>query len=199
MTIALDSLPNTPSPNLLPLWRLTVAQYHQMRDQGILTEADAIELLEGLLVQKMPKNPPHRIATRLVRDFLESLECAGWYVETQEPITLGNSEPEPDVAVIQGSTRDYADRHPAARDVALVIEVADSTLERDRTAKKQIYAQAGIANYWIVNLVDRQLEVLLNPVDGDYATQQVVGTSSSIELTIVPGMTAMVNVDRLFP
>jgi hypothetical protein len=168
----------------LQLWRLTVQQYHQMRDGGILTEVDAIELLEGLLVEKMTKNPPHRIATHLMRDLLQGLGLVGCYIETQEPITLTDSEPEPDVAIIRGTIRDYEDHHPAAADVILVIEVADSTLDRDRTLKSRIYAQAGIAVFWIVNLVDRCLEVYTNPVGDRYQSCQVFQEDESGPITI---------------
>jgi Uma2 family endonuclease len=182
-----------------PVWRLSIEQYHQMRQQGILTEADPIELLEGLLIQKMTKNPPHRIATRLVREVLESFNLAGWYVETQEPISTMDSEPEPDVAVIRGNTRDYLDCHPGAADVALVIEVADSTLGRDRSLKKRLYARAGIANYWIVNLTDRRLEVYTNPLLDDYQTQQTFPVGTTAKLAIVPDVEHVVMIDRLFP
>jgi Uma2 family endonuclease len=147
-----------------PIWRFTVAQYHQMIDCGVLTEDAPVELLAGCLVQKMTKNPPHRISTRLVREALEAIVPAGWYVETQEPITLVDSEPEPDVAVILGNTRDYSDRHPNGSEVALVIEVADSTLDRDRSIKQTLYAEADIPHYWIVNLRDRTIEVYQSPI-----------------------------------
>lgn len=130
---------------------------------GILTENDSIELLDGWLVPKMTKNPPHRIATRRVRKALERIVPEGWYVDSREPITLSASEPEPDGAVIRGDSADYADRHPPAEAVALVVEVADATLEFDRTMKKTIYAEAGIPAYWIVNLIDGRLEVYANP------------------------------------
>ena len=158
---------NIPKPTAIPsdtLWRLSVAQYHTMLQVGILEEGDRIELLEGILVAKMTKNPPHRISTKLIREALENITPDGWYVDSQEPITLVDSEPEPDVVIIRGKTTDYRDRHPVAADVVLVIEVADSTLERDRTTKQRIYARAGIAIYWILNLRDRQLEVYTEPL-----------------------------------
>jgi Uma2 family endonuclease len=141
---------------------------------GILTSDDPIELLAGLLVSQMPKKPSHRIATRLVREALDALIPAGWYVETQEPITLSDSEPEPDVAIIQGNTRDYQARHPNASEIALIVEVADSTLERDRSLKQRIYAGAGIPAYWILNLIDRQLEIYAQPTAEGYQSQTVV-------------------------
>lgn len=154
-----------PAPGLaLPIWRLSVAQYHGMIKAGILTEDDPVELLEGWLVAKMPKNPPHRLSTQLTREALADLLPAGWYVDAQEPITLLDSEPEPDVVVVRGQRRDYAERHPGADDLALVVEVADTTLQRDRTIKKQLYARAGIATYWLLDLTSRQMQVYTEPL-----------------------------------
>lgn len=150
-------------PNDLIL-RLSIEQYHAMIQSGILTDDDFVELLEGWLVFKMPKNPPHRATTRLVRTALENILPPGWYVDSQEPITLSNSEPEPDIVVVRGDTRQYLDRHPGAADIGIVIEVSDPTLQRDRTVKKRIYARAGIAIYWIVNLVEEQVEVYSQPL-----------------------------------
>lgn len=110
------------------IWRLSVAQYHQMIRSGILTDDDPVELLEGWLVLKMPKNPPHRAATRLMQDALARVVPVGWYVDAQEPITLEDSEPEPDVMIVRGETREYRDRHPGPRDVGAVIEISDTTL-----------------------------------------------------------------------
>jgi Uma2 family endonuclease len=132
---------------------------------GILTEDDPVELLEGWIIHKMPKNPPHRAATKLTRNALEEILPSGWYVDAQEPITLEDSEPEPDVVIVRGNTRDYLDRHPGSQDLALVVEIADSTLERDRTSKKRMYARAGIPVYWIVHLCERKLEVYTEPID----------------------------------
>ena len=148
-----------------PIWRFSVAQYHQMIDLGILTDDDPVELLEGWIIQKMPKNPPHRAATKLTRNALEAIVPSGWYVDAQEPITLEDSEPEPDVVIVRGNTRDYLDRHPGSQDLALVVEISDSTLERDRTSKKRLYARAGIPVYWIVNLPEQILEVYTEPIN----------------------------------
>lgn len=148
-----------------PIWRFSVAQYHQMIDLGILTDDDPVELLEGWLIQKMPKNPPHRAATKLTRNSLEAIVPSGWYVDAQEPITLEDSEPEPDVVIVRGNTRDYLDRHPGSQDLALVVKISDSTLERDRTSKKRLYARAGIPVYWIVNLPEQKLEVYTEPTN----------------------------------
>jgi len=120
---------------------------------GILTPDDPVEMLAGWLVYKMPKNPPHRIATKLALQALEAVVPAGCYVDSQEPITLDDSEPEPDVMVVRGDTRQYRERHPGVDDVVLIVEIADTTIERDRGVKKAVYARAGIPVYWIVNLL----------------------------------------------
>jgi Uma2 family endonuclease len=190
---------HSPATTSEPVWRFTVPQYHRMVQLGILTEDDPVELLAGWLVQKMTKNPPHRVATRLVRDALEAIIPDGWYVETQEPITLADSEPEPDVAIILGNTRDYLDRHPGATEVALVIEVSDSTLERDRTLKQTIYAQAGIPMYWIVNLNNRTLELYSDPNDtGLYQTQQNI-PQGTVAVTIDGQTIGTIEVEQLLP
>ncbi|MBE9129771.1 MULTISPECIES: Uma2 family endonuclease [unclassified Coleofasciculus] len=177
----------TPTVPTEPVWRFSVAQYHQMIRSGILTEDDPVELLEGWIIYKMPKNPPHRAATKLTRNALEDIVPLGWYVDAQEPITLDNSEPEPDVVIVRGNTRDYLDRHPGSQDIALVVEIADSTLERDRTFKKRIYARAGIQVYWIINLPEQQLEVYTEPIElaSEPTYQQCQNYSLSDEVAVV--------------
>jgi Uma2 family endonuclease len=145
------------------LYRLSVEQYHEMIQKGILSTDDRVELLEGWLIRKMSKNPPHRIATKLLTRALEAVVPAGWYVDAQEPITTDTSEPEPDVAVIRGDTRDYPDRHPGPEHLALLVEIADSSLARDRGIKRRVYARANVPVYWIVDLVERRVVVYTGP------------------------------------
>jgi Uma2 family endonuclease len=167
------------------LMKLSVEQYHWMIEYGIFNEDSQIELLEGLLITKMPKNPPHRISTKLLLTLLEQMVPEGWYVDSQEPITLENSEPEPDIAIICGHTTDYRDRHPNAKEIALIIEVSDSTLDRDRSIKQKIYAKSGIPIYWILNLSDRTLEVYTQPSkEGKYNECQILKETELVILTI---------------
>ena len=146
------------------LWRVSVAQYHAMIDSGALTEDNPIELLQGWLVQKMPKKPRHSTITRIIRKLLAELMPQGWYVDSQEPMTTADSEPEPDIMIVRGTVMDYLDRHPGPEDVALVVEVSDATLNRDQTLKKQLYAAAAVPVYWVVNLPDNQVEVYSRPL-----------------------------------
>ena len=138
---------------------LTVRQYHALTRSGILTPADPVELLEGTLVLKFKKSPRHSACTQLARREIESLLPAGWHFQSHDPVTLADGEPEPDGAVIRGTIEDYAHEHPGASAVGLVIEVADSSLARDRGIKLRSYARAGIVAYWIINLLDRQVEM----------------------------------------
>lgn len=154
-----------------PIHRLTVEQYHGMIEAGILTPEDHVELLEGWLVEKMGKKPQHTLANQLAAEILAKLVPSGWFVNTQEPITLADSEPEPDVTIIRGVRRDYLTSHPTVAQIGLVVEVTDATLQHDRTLKLRIYAAAGIPCYWLLNLIDRQLEVYTQPIgEGKTAT-----------------------------
>ena len=142
--------------------RWTRYEYARLIDHGVLDEDEPIELLDGLLLVKEPQHSPHRTAVLLVAKALEWAFGEGWFVQTQSPIILDDrSEPEPDVCVVRGSPRDYVDAHP--RRPALIVEVAQSGLRRARGRKAVAYARARIADYWIVNLVDRVLEVHREP------------------------------------
>jgi Uma2 family endonuclease len=149
--------------------RFSVDEYHRLVDAGVLNEGEPIELLEGWLVYKMTRNPPHEVALGLAGDAIDGRLPAGWHVREQSAITTADSEPEPDLAVTRGARRDYKQRHPGPGDLALVVEVADSTLQVDRGDKARIYARAGIAAYWIINLIDRRVEVYTDPTGPDPA------------------------------
>jgi len=143
--------------------RWTRREYGRLIDMGVLHEDDPIELLEGRLVVAEAQHTPHATAIDLVGEALRQGFGAGWRVRIQLPLGLGpDSEPEPDVAVVRGEARDFLADHPAT--AALVVEVADASLDLDRRLKARIYARAGITDYWIVNLVDRVVEVHRDPV-----------------------------------
>jgi Uma2 family endonuclease len=143
--------------------RFSVAVYQRMIDAGILTPDDKVELLEGRVVQKVPHTPPHDGTIDLLKAALPGRVPAGWLLRIQQTLVLSDSQPEPDFAIVRGVPRTYLARHPSAADTGLVIEVADSSLLRDRADKTRIYARDGIACYWIVNLVDQQVEVYTQP------------------------------------
>ena len=146
--------------------RFTVDQYHGMIRAGILTTLDKVELINGWIVNKMPIYPPHREAVTNVYDQFKSRFGSDHLVISQNPITLAESEPEPDGSVSEPPRSKYRDRNPGPNEVLIVVEVADSSLLFDRTTKLEMYAQAGIPVYWIVNLIDRQIEVYTKPKGG---------------------------------
>lgn len=169
---------------LAPIWPLSVDRYHAVIDAGILGPDDRVELLEGVIVEKTSKNPPHRFTKRATRQSLERLVPLGWYVDDEAPITLPASEPEPDVVVVRGDSREYVTSHPRARDVGLTIEVAESSLDRDSVLKKRIYAAAGIPVYWIVDLNARRIEVFARPRNDQYAECTVYVPGDSIPVIL---------------
>jgi Uma2 family endonuclease len=156
-----------PAPAPPPtVYRFTVEQYHRMIETGILTGDDRVELIHGRIVPKMPHNPPHDQSITRINRLLIRLLPDEWLLRVQCAITLQDSEPEPDFAIVRGPEERYQGRHPAPRDVALLIEVADSTLLQNRLEKGPLYAQFRIPQYWIVNLVDSQVEVYTLPRAG---------------------------------
>jgi Uma2 family endonuclease len=150
---------------------LTAEEYQRMADAGIIGAEERVELIEGEIYEMSPQKRPHIIATGLTRDLLVTVFGPGWIVLSQMTVPIGShSLPEPDVCVVRGTWREYTLDTSAT--VALVVEVADTTLQFDRTTKAERYARAGIQECWIVNLVDRMLEVHRDPepAAGTYRT-----------------------------
>jgi Uma2 family endonuclease len=143
--------------------RWTRVEYDRLIDVGFFRPGEHLELLGGDLVVSEPQGTLHATAVGLVEDTLRACFGSGWVVRVQMPIALDDeSEPEPDVAVVAGTRRDYVTAHPSRP--ALLVEVAESSLAEDRGTKAALYARAGITDYWILNLVDRVLEVCRNPL-----------------------------------
>jgi len=197
---AASALPIAPSE---PIFRLSVDQYHAMIQSGILTTDDHVELLEGWLVLEMSKNPPHTLAVGLLLDAIRALLASGWFVNVQEPITTTDSEPEPDLVVVRGERRQFRDRHPAPEDVALVVEVADATLHRDRTVKRRLYAAASVPVYWIVSLPDRRIEVHSDPsgpdASPDYRQRLDFGPEDEVGVVIEDSEIGRIAVREVLP
>ena len=185
------------------LRRFSVAEYHKLIEIGILTEDDNLELLEGYLVHKMSRNPPHDAAIQKIMKKLFRTLPADWDLRVQSAITLTTSEPEPELAIVRGDANDYVARHPGPADIGLVIEVADATLTGDRVDKGRIYAGAGIPCYWIINLVDRQVEVYTAPSGATatpaYGQRQDFMINDDIALTLDGTTVAMIAVRDLLP
>ena len=184
---------------------LTVEQYQRMLETGILAEGEPIELLDGLLVPKdrgeeMTIKPLHRLVVSRLMRLAPRLEALGCHLQLQSPITIEPShEPEPDGLVVRGGIEDYVDRHPGPEDVTCLIEVAESSLERDRTTKQRIYATAGVEQYVILNLVDLRTEVYEDPrpAAGRYGSMQLLGREDVLALRIPGGARLEIPVGQL--
>ena len=150
-------------------------------------------------MKKMPKNPEHSWWTKQVLKALERLLPAGWTWRNERPVRIpAHDEPEPDVSIVRGSDDDYMHRKPGPADVGLLVEVSESTLSTDRGEKRRVYARAAIPNYWIVNLVDRQVEVYTNPGVDDYTTRQDFSRPAS-PLVIDGQQLGQIAVDDVLP
>ena len=148
--------------------RVSLAEFHRRRDAGEFPNDGAqTELLDGLLRQKPVPKPLHSGSVGLVEAAVRAALPGGWMTRNQDSVSLGESEPLPDLIVVPGGPRGWFTRHPGPADLAVLIEVSDTTLALDRGRKLRIYAAAGVAPYWIVNLVHRRVEVYDEPTPGD--------------------------------
>ena len=183
--------------------RFTLAEYHRLIKLGFLTEDDRVELIRGELVQMAAKGTLHSVCnTKLVRE-LDRLVGDRAVVRGQEPIILSaDSEPEPDVVIAQGQPDDYLSNHPYPKDILLVIEVSDSTLDYDQTAKLFLYTEDQIQDYWIVNLVANQLERYSQPYQDTqgnfgYRMKQIALRNETVTIPGFPDL--RLDLNRVFP
>ncbi len=153
--------------------------YYRLAEQGWF-EGRRVQLIDGEIIEMSPQRHPHSAAIELVRRALESVFPGSWWIRDQLPLSLSmTSDPEPDLAVVPGSPRDYSD-HPSA--AHLVVEVADMTLAFDKSRKLRLYAAAGIPEYWIVDLTKRRVLVFRQPSieSQQYALKTICGEADSL-------------------
>lgn len=165
----------------------TVDDYHRMIATGILTRSDRVELLDGQIITMVPQDPPHASWIDDGGDYLKAKFAGLSKVRVQLPITIApGSEPKPNFAIVRFDANRYRDRHPTPADVVLLIEVTDTTWQRDRTYKSHIYASAGISEYWILNINQQQLTVLQNLQVKTYQTEQTFTAADQIAPKVFP-------------
>lgn len=161
--------------------RFTVKQYHDMSELGILSSTERTELINGEIITMAAKGTAHTSAVLVTHHLLIKLLSGRVFVQCQDPIQLSNrSEPEPDIAVVKLDPLAYSTRHPTPEDVLLLIEVAGSSLKYDLEDKAPMYAAASIADYWILDVVERELHVFRQPADGQYQSHLVLTSALSI-------------------
>ncbi len=171
-------------------------EYERLVSAGMFHPEERLELLEGEIFQMSPQGSVHATAVSLVENALREAFGSNYVIRIQMPLALDpDSEPEPDIAVVIGSPRDYRDAHPNTAE--LIVEVADSTIEYDRKRKTRLYARAGIPEYWILNILDRHLEVHRLPVRGDsssltYQDQRTLTSSEKVSLLRSPETSILV-------
>jgi hypothetical protein len=169
------------------LHRLSVDQYRQMIQAGVLGEQDRVELLDGWLIDKMTHNPPHDSIIQLVEEEVGPRLPSDWKLRIQSAITLPRSEPEPDVAVVRGPIRRYLKVHPRPLDIGCLMEVSETSIEEDRETKGTIYSRALIPIYWVINIPESQIEVYTEPRGGrkaGYVKRQDFRSNDKIPLIL---------------
>ena len=187
-TESIPTLTVSEPPVLVP-YRLTVRQFRAMIGAGVFPEGVHVELLDGILVENMTSDPPHVYTVGQLSDILRRLVPPGWFVSEEKPMTLGRSWlPEPDLSVIRGARIDYVRRTPTGSDLALAVEVADTTYRKDRGPKWQRYAAKGVPTFWIIDLPGRRAEVFTDPEgqdpDAAYRTVATFGPDDEVPLVI---------------
>lgn len=186
---AISAPSSRPAPSGPRPVRWTCAEFHRFGDMGVFEGRRAM-LIDGVILEEGPMNPPHAITLELTGEALRTAFGAGWRFRIQSPLVLGQDlDPEPDLAVIAGTPRGSSG-HPATAD--LVVEVADSSLSFDTNDKRLVYARASIRDYWVVDINGRRLLVYRDPRGGDYATQQALGPADAVAPLAAPASTVRV-------
>lgn len=155
------------------------ADFERLVSAGIFGPSDRVELLEGEIIEMTPEKSRHAAAVDLSLEALRRVFSSSHSIRVQHPLAVSDtSEPEPDLAVVRGSVRDYVDQHPTS--AVLVVEVSDTSLDYDRTRKARVYAQAGIAEYWVVNIVAGVLEVHRDPGEPGYRSVSALRAGEAV-------------------
>ncbi len=199
------SIPRSSAPLPSSLYRLSIDKYEEMVRSGVFTKRDRLALIDGFLVAKMTKKPPHTVSAELCRVRLDRMLPPGWHLRIERPIRIPSraSLPEPDLVVARGEIRDFGTRDPEPPDVALVVEVADSSLDDDRNLMARVYGGGGIDFYWIVNRIEGQVEVYSGPSGPSeplgYRHCEVYRPGQEIPLVIAGSEVGRIPVAELLP
>jgi Uma2 family endonuclease len=177
----------------------TVQDYHRMTELGLLDESERTELIGGQVILMAAKGTLHVVALSLLANLLENCLGTRALIRTQDPIQLNNySEPEPDLAIVQGAILDYLTHHPEPSEIYWVVEVSDTTLRTDCRVKDKVYALFGITEYWVLDVINRQLHVFREPTASGYTSQVVLTESASVTPLAFPEVSLLLQ-DMLPP
>jgi Uma2 family endonuclease len=181
-------------------YRMTVDEYERLIDAGCLIDSDKVELVDGILVAKMPKSPEHRDANKAVMRAFDRMLPKGWTWMQEAPVRIPDfNEPEPDFAVLAGTDSDYHGRHPGAADIGIVVEVSVTTLDGDRGRKRAAYAAAGIPVYWILDVTSSLIEVHTDPQAHApiYRKRELYGTGELVPVVLDGNQVGEIAVDDI--
>ena len=202
MRIAKQLIDSPPIP-LSRIKRFTAEQYNRLTEIGAFTNEDKMELLQGYLVSKERLSPLSATVLSLLEDEMHKRLPESLWLRDQSPIYLtGDNVPEPDLAIVKGPIRRYAKHHPYPSDIALLVEMAETTLDQDRGIKLKMYARDRIPECWIINLVDNVVEVYTQPKSGpkpSYRQMVSYGAGSSVPLRIDGKELGTIAVSDLLP
>jgi Uma2 family endonuclease len=181
------SIASAASESIHNLKSWTVQDYHRMSELGILDPNERTELIDGQITLMVAKGTPHVITLQLLASELLGQLGTTALIRTQDPIHLNDSsEPEPDLVIVRGEILDYVDRHPQPNDIHLLVEVADSTLNYDCQVKDKTYAKAGISEYWVIDLKNRQFHIFRDPQPTGYASHLILAESQTVSPLAFP-------------
>ncbi len=162
---------------------LSVEGYHRLGEAGMLSRN--VELLRGIVVSKMPKSPLHELVAQKILELLLNKAPPGFCVRKEGPLTLPDSEPEPDVSVVAGRADDWATAHPSTAQLAVEVAVSSTALDE---SKAEIYAEAGIAEYWLVRPEARAIDIFTQPSGGQYLSKITVTENQTLRSASLPGV-----------
>ena len=187
-----------PAPLASPaVYRMTVDEFERIA--GSL-DNDQVELVDGYLVWRDDMKPPHVLATERLRRRLDRMVPEGYFVREEKPVRIPDfDEPRPDVSVVRGDPELYSTHHPGPADVALLVEVSESSLDRDKGKKLLNYGKSRIPVYWVINLVDRQIEVYTNPGPDGYQAIDVFKPGEDVAVVIEGTQAGSIPVADLLP
>lgn len=141
------------------------------------------ELIRGIAIEKMSKSPLHSALAKRLYDLISRLLPAGFVIRREDPLTFADSEPEPDIAVVEGEEAEFFKKHPSTANLVIEVAVSSAALDRENAS---LYAEAGVKEYWIVLAEAQQIEIYSNPADGHYLEKKVVGVRQENQCVSVP-------------
>jgi Uma2 family endonuclease len=186
---AAPPVPAHPQPEWVKRRRISAADFHRMGEAGILRADDRVELIEGELIAMSPIGRAHVARVMVISQLLFARAAGRCVVSVQMPVRLNDySEPEPDLALVQGPPQRYLEALPRAADTFLLIEVADTTLAYDTTVKAALYGRSGVAEYWVVDLAARVIRLHREPNETGYAAVRQAAPDEVLEPVLLPGL-----------